>query len=292
MRQILVTGANGNLGGCLVKELADNTEYGVLAVVNDKAKLFESLEREKVLNRNKVTALDQEEFFLGNHDFYACVHMAFSRANKPCRDIAASLDYTNKVFSKVKTVNNARVIYISSQSVYGSSSEWRTETCEPAPEIVYSMAKYAGEKLLEASEIDSYSILRLDYVIQSQRLVAALCKSVKEEHKIYLKGGKQTFSYIDRTDVAKAVIALLNRKDEWKHIYNVGPNRMRYSLLGIAEVVKLVAENHGVKDVTIDLIEDDTELWSGMDSSLFMTDTGWTPAVDIYNMVEMIYEKV
>ncbi len=293
MKQILITGANGNLGGCLVKELADNTDYGVIAVANSKEKIYEMFQRESIINKDRITAWDQEDFFNADaSEIYAAVHMAFSRANKPNQDIASSLDYSIRIYEKLKELNVQKVIYLSSQSVYGNTSEWRKEDCKPAPDGVYPMAKYAGEKLLETEGFPEYSTLRLDYVIQSQRLVPVLCRSAKENRRIQLKGGKQTFSYIDRTDVAKAITALLNSNNPWKPVYNVGPNKMRYSLMNIAEGVKSVAEKHGVEGVTIELEENDTELWSGMDSSLFMRDTGWKPSMDINQMVEKVYQNV
>lgn len=290
MRKILVTGANGNLGSCLIKELADHTDYGVIAVGNNKCKINEALDKEGVDNRNKVILLNQDEFYrLENVELFAAVHAAFSRANKSYTDIALSLDYSRNVYRKLMKIGIKRVIYLSSQSVYGSTSEWRKEDSRPAPDTVYSMAKYAGEKLLEAEFADSdieYSSLRLDYVIQSQKLVPTLCKDAKVKKVINLVGGKQTFSYIDRTDVARAIVSLLNCKRTNVSVYNVGPNRMRFTLIEIANIVKSIAEKHGINDVVINLSESDTELWSGMDSSLFMKDTGWKPSMNILQMVE------
>ena len=218
--------------------------------------------------------------------------MAFSRANRPKQDIASSLDYSIRTYDKLRELNVQKVVYLSSQSVYGSTAEWRKEDCKPAPDGVYPMAKYAGEKLLETAGFREYSTLRLDYVIQSQRLVPVLCQNAKEKGEIQLKGGKQTFSYIDRTDVAKAIVSLLNSDVPWKPVYNVGPNMMRYSLMDIAEIVKSVAMKHGIESVSIELEENDTEMWSGMDSTVFMTDTGWKPSMDIYQMVDKIYQEM
>lgn len=293
MKSVLITGANGNLGGSLAKELADNTEYRLVTISSEKQKVYEMLDREDVGNREKIIVLNQEEFFsLEKCDIFAAIHMAFSRVNRPNHEIAASLDYTKRVFQKLKEINVPKVIYLSSQSIYGAISEWRREDCKPAPDSVYSMAKYAGEKILESMEFSEYSILRLDYVIQSQKLVPTFCRNAKEKKELTLKGGKQTFSYIDRTDVAKAIVALLNSNNAWKTVYNVGHNRTRYTLMDIAEVVKAIAEKHGIRDITINLEENDTELWSGMDSSLFMYDTGWKPSMDINQMVEKIYQTV
>ncbi len=295
MNYVLITGANGNLGGTLVKELCENSSFGVVAIASDKTKIFEMLDRENVRRRDKVEAISSEDFFnkdLPSLNIFAAVHMAFSRAIKPSKDIASSIDYSRKIYRRFHELSVPRVIYLSSQSVYGTTSEWRSEATLVSPEIIYSMAKYAGEKLLEAEFENTdtkFSSLRLDYVIQSQRLVSALCKQAKEKGVISLKGGNQTFSYIDKRDVAKAIVALIQYNGEWKHIYNVGPNKMRLSLTEIAEVIKSVAKNNGVEKIEIQLEKNDTELWSGMDSSRFMSDTGWKPVLSIYDMVAEIY---
>lgn len=297
--QILITGANGTLGGSLIKELTEATDYGIIAISNSREKVLEMLEREQIADRERVAPFSQESFFHGDWKdtrISAAVHLAFSRANRPNTDIANSLDYAKDAFRRLYDMQVPRVVYLSSQSVYGSTPDWRREDCPAAPETLYSMAKYAGEKLLEAQFCGhssvSCSTLRLDYVIQSQKLVGALCRDAKYNGTISLKGGRQTFSYIDKTDVAKAIVALLRYGGSWKPVYNVGPNKMRYTLPEIADIVASVAAKHGRQDITIELEETDAALWSGMDSSLFMNDTGWRPSMDIYQMVEKIFMTV
>lgn len=296
--RILVTGANGNLGGALVKELVDNAEYEVIALCSEESKVYSMIDREQIVHNNRVSAMSNNTFF--NTDWSAAgvtagIHMAFSRANQPKERIANSLDFSRDVYRRLHELGIPRTVYLSSQSIYGSTSEWRSEYCIPAPETVYSMAKYAGEKLLEtefAGTATKYSVLRLDYVIQSQKLVPALCRSAKETCTIKLQGGKQTFSYIDKSDAVKAISALLNYKGIWQKVYNVGPNRMRYTLFEVAEVVAKVAEEHGAGKVNILLDKNDTLLWAGMDSSRFINDTGWYPLMDFYQMVGKIYEEI
>lgn len=299
MSRILITGANGNLGGALIKELLLTTDFSVIAVCNSIEKFNDMLLREGIKDSSRILLFMQEEFFNSDWkelDIIAAVHMAFSRANKSNEDIAGSLDYSKDVFKRIYDQHITKVIYISSQSVYGSTSEWRTEALKPAPGSLYAMAKYAGEKLLEMQFCGStdvkYTTLRLDYVIQSQRLVSALCRTAKEKECITIQGGKQIFSYIDRIDVAKAIVAMIKFDGQWKPVYNVGHNRTRYTIMEIAETVKAVCMNNGIQNVQINLDKNDTELWAGMDSTLFMEDTGWNPSMNIYQMVEGIYEKV
>lgn len=296
---VLITGADGRLGGALVKELVKRRKFGVISASLNKKMSYDMFEREGITNRENIVVMDQKDLFSGSWNglnVAAAIHMAFSRGNRPSIEIANSLDYARDVYQRLYDMGVPKVVYISSQSVYGNTSSWRTETLSPSPESIYAMAKYAGEKLLESRFMGradvEHTILRLDYVIQSQKLVPALCKDAKEKGVLTLRGGKQTFSYIDKSDVATAIAALLESHTPWRPIYNVGPNKMRYSLLQIAEIVKTVAEKHGVNNVTIDLQENDTELWSGIDSSSFIADTGWEPSMDIYQMVEAIYEEV
>ena len=296
---VIVTGANGNLGSSLVKELADNSAYKVLALARTKDKMHDAIERSGITNKDKIIVSSYEEFFAEQkHDsnIFAAVHMAFSRAGKQFADIADSLEFSKLLYRKLHELHIPRIVYTSSQSVYGSVSCWRAENIPAAPETVYSMAKYAGEKLLEEvfEEDDSvkYSSLRLDYVIQSQKLVYTLCRNAKMNGELNLKGGKQTFSYIDKTDVAKAVVKLLDHEGEWKRVYNVGHDKMRYTLIGMSDIVLDTAKKFGKDNIQVNIDENDTELWSGMDSMAFMEDTGWKPTKDIYQMVEEIYEEI
>ncbi len=133
-----------------------------------------------------------------------------------------------------------------------------------------------------------HAVIRLDIVMQSQNLVKALCRDAKEKGLLTLRGGKQVFSYLDADDVPGAILSLLVSKSTWRPIYNVGPNRKRYTLVEVAEFVKCVAATEGI-EVQIDLTEDDSALWAGMDSSNFIADTGWKPQYDIEQMIRKMF---
>ena len=298
MKRIVVTGADGNLGGRLVKRLADETDYGVIAVSSFPERLPEMVERGKIVNNDKVSLYSSEEFFsadLSALQAEGAVHLAFSRGIYPSGDIASSLDYSLAAFRKIADSGVQNAIYVSSQSVYGAFQDFRTPETEPSPSSVYAMAKYAGEKLFEAVYIGKeqlqHTILRLDLVAQSQRLIIGLCKSAMETGVLILKGGKQLFSYIDADDVPTALTALLLTDKQWRPVYNVGHDRERYTLTDVAKVVCEVAAEHG-KEVTIQLTEDDTALYAGMDTSAFLQDTGWLPCYSLKEIITRIYESL
>lgn len=297
-KTIFVTGASGFLGTKLIERLLDNSKYRVLALLLNQENEHEFRNRFPSAEQERLAVIkekDLSESLLSTFDIDSAIHFAFSRRNCPYSDIASSIDFCGKIFRILSRSGVLRVIYISSQGVYGNTQEIRTEQTIPAPATVYSMAKYAGEKMLqvyfEGTDVET-TIVRLEGIIQSQKLVRALCKQVADTNKICLKGGKQKFSYLDADDAVAAFEALLLFKGKWKPIYNIGPNRCRYNLVEVAEAVAQVGEKLGYGATDILLETQDIEMWAGMDSSLITQDTGWVPQYDLHQMIERIYKSM
>lgn len=59
----------------------------------------------------------------------------------------------------------------------------------------------------------------------------------------------------------------------------------RFNLVELANIVADAAEKCGYKKPEINLEEDDTVLWAGMDSTKFMHRTGWMPTVSLEESV-------
>lgn len=298
MKYVLVTGADGFLGGKFIKRILDDSGFGVIAVTDFVERLPEMISRTMIKNTDKMTVMSTEEMLLADLTTFSiegAVHFAFSRAVFPNKDIANSLDYCLKVYGKIVDSNIKKSIYMSSQSVYGDYEELRSELVPPAPNSVYAMAKYAGEKIIEACYRDKkdlqYTFVRLDNVIESQNLVRSLCRNAKDNGCLKLTGGKQVFSYIAADEVPSALLALLTTSTRWKHIYNVGADCMRATLVDVAKAVQMVAAQYGTI-VTVDLVESDTKLWAGMNIDSFKNDTGWSPEKDLIEMVRQVYLTV
>lgn len=295
--RVLITGANGLLGGKVIKTILENTCFDVTAVAATKKKVLEMEKREGIKNVERI-------HFLSNHDFlnfetelldnvYGAVHFAFSRRIRPADDIAASIDFSAAVFNRLAGMDIDRVINVSTQAVYGGTSKIRTEDMIPAPESIYAMAKYAAEKIfelcMEKSFIQNYTSLRLDLVVQSQKVVKMLCEQAKIG-KLQLRGGEQRFSFIDAEDAANAVVTMLQSPAGWDRVYNVGWNRVQYSLMEVAEIVAETAEKKGYAHPEIELDKQEIVLWSGMDSSKFMGYTGWKPKLDLRMMTAGFFD--
>ena len=295
MKKVLITGADGRIGGTLVRRLLDETDFSVVGVSFTREMFDGMLDRMEIRDRSRTAFLSHEEFLSPDtplDDLYAAVHLAFSRRNCPAADIASSIDFASAVFGRLAVSGAERVINLSSQGVYGKTEEFRTEDTPPAPETQYTMAKYAAEVIFNthfgSGRVPDYANLRLDPVVQSQNLVIALCKQAKEG-KISLRGGEQRFSFIDVEDAASALTAMLLSPAGWAHTYNVGWNRMRFTLTEVADHVAAVSERLGFGRPEITLEKQDIVLWAGLDSTRFSAHTGWKPEISFDQMIERIF---
>lgn len=297
-RCILVTGANGLLGGKLIRQLLEATEFRIAAVAATEEKMQAALSREGIMDKGRIHFISNEQFLCGGADLsdvFGAVHLAFSRRVRPAVEIAASIDMSRKVFTRLAEAGINRIINMSSQGVYGNAPDVRTEDTLPGPESPYSMAKYASEVVfamcMGGSTVQNWTSLRLDPVVQSQNLVRTLCAHARDG-KLELRGGKQRFSFIDASDSAEAVVAMLCSSGGWERVYNVGWNRHWYTLVEVAEIVADAAEEVGIGRPVITLKEQDIMLYAGMDSTRFMKHTGWIPKKDLKAMaIDMIQQK-
>lgn len=294
-KQVIISGANGFLGGKIIKCILEKTDYSVIAVASDIGKIDEMITREGA-DGSRIISVSSGELFAGIYSLsnvIGSIHLAFSRRTRPYHDIANSIDYSWSFFKTLREACIQNNILISSQGVYGETEEFRTEKTAVAPSSPYTMAKYATEILFEEVLGKSKrTIIRLESVIQSQNLVVSLCKQAKYEKVIRLRGGKQRFSYVDSDDVGMACVALLKSAGEWKSIYNVGSNNERYTIIQIAEKVANITVKNGFPRPDIKLVKEEISLNMGMNCELFMRDTGWHPQYGIDEMIERIFLSV
>lgn len=289
---ILITGVDGYLGGKITKKLIDETSWNVIGLTMSTDFVQNMVKREGITEFNRVSFLTNEEFLKSDSSSLqidGAVHLAFSRRMQPAADIASSIVFASSIFHKLADCGADRVINMSSQGVYGNTEEIRTEQTPPAPATQYTMAKYAAEVLFNDILKDClhHTNFRLDPVAQSQNVLKGLCKS-GINGKIFLKGGKQVFSFIDANEVPGAALSMLRSEGEWAKVYNVGWNQRRYTLVELAELVADAIERVGRKRPEIELQEENISLWAGMDSTEFTAKTGWKPEIGMEETLDSI----
>lgn len=290
---ILITGANGYIGKNLIDNIIDKQSFFITALVRDKSDLANKY---KCFNNIKVIEIDElfnNNILLENIDIL--VHLAFARRFRPNSDIADSLQFSKNIFQIAKKNKISAILNISTQGVYGNANELRNESTKVAPEMMYAMAKYANEVILE-SVFDNTETkicnMRLDSVAANQNLLPVFVKNAYEKGKIEIIGGKQIFSFLDVRDVVNAIIMLIkNPANQWKSIYNVGANNVIYNIKELAKVVADRMQLRFGKKVIITIEPKDIVTYAGINSTLFMKDTGWKPIYGIEDIVDSVIDE-
>ena len=168
MMTILITGASGFLGHFLTLELLKHEDVKIIAILGrpeDKAAPLPNHHRLKIYPMNALW----DEVFDGVDTVINC---AFAR-NNDSQQLAESLDFTEKEIKRFEEIKVKSVINISSQGVYQrlKVGELSSEKSPIAPIDLYSVAKYACEKMFRVSEIPYVTNVRLASLYMSQRFL-------------------------------------------------------------------------------------------------------------------------
>ena len=278
-RLLVLTGAGGRIGRSLIARVIGLTKWRIIAFSSSLDVDPAWGDRVHIHGNEEIDTLLPTLF-----DVDTCVHLAFSRRFKTNSEIALSLDFSAKLY-KAAFACGCRVINLSTVGVYGLNPSFPDENTKPAPDSLYSMAKYASEVLMyscfQDSLVDTTNV-RLSGIAQSQRVLPIFIENAKSKGVIQITGGKQQFSWIDIRDAVDALIALVAYDGKWRGVYNVSLDKRRFMITDLAEVVASVAERKGyTKTEIIVTPSDDNPICVGWSSEAFMQDTGWKPKVSI-----------
>ena len=117
-------------------------------------------------------------------------------------------------------------------------------------------------------------------------------KNAFENFKINIIGGQQAFSWLDVEDATEAIVMLLNiSMDYWKTVYNVSLNNANYNIVDIANIVVKRMKERFNKDVEISIKKDDSNFRISIDSSLFISDTGWQPKRSLEYTIDKVIDE-
>lgn len=286
-KKIVVTGASGFLGSHLVERLKDDERYVVYALSSKSDELKEKLGGENVEYSHK-DALDAE--MMKDSIVISC---AYPR-NSTGTAIADGLRYIQKVFKTAVENGAAAIINISSQSVYSQQrTEAATEETPVCLECPYAVGKYAVELMLESicwGSDTKYTSLRMASLIGpgfDQRIVNRFVKQALEAGKLTVKRNQQKFGFFDVEDAVGGIVAMLGKVEkDWKPVYNLGGEEA-YTLIEIAENVKVVLE----KPVEIEVIDGDEAGNSELNVDSFKRDFGALNVCDLKSSVKRIVKS-
>lgn len=205
MANILVTGANGQLGS----ELRDlSADYGHQFYFTDIGEL----------DLTDVDAI--EDYFDGKnitHCINCAAYTAVDKAEKEInRAIAINVDAVRNL-AEVCALNKTLLIHISTDFVFnGNSCRPYMETDKPKPINVYGQSKYEGEKQA-LKENQATIILRTSWLYSSYgaNFVKTMLKAGEEKDTlkvIFDQAGTPTYA----ADLATAILQIIDKSISWK----------------------------------------------------------------------------
>lgn len=281
MKTVLVTGASGFLGHHLVMELLKDDQLQVIAICGrpeDKANPLPTH------SRLKVFPLDS--LFVEKWDSIdTVVNCAFARSND-AKLLAEAFDFTEKEIRLFEDFKVKSVVNVSTQGVYQRRpvGELSNEESPIEPIDLYSMAKYACEKVFRVSSIPYVTNVRLASLYMPQRFLHFFIQKALNREPFTVTAPYQYAALLDVKDAASGLASIAIMDPEKRaDVYNLGIG-VQYSLLEYAESVKAIGDSLGYS-VHFDINDKGTTVCAGMDCSRLMNDTGWKP---IFMKDEMI----
>jgi nucleoside-diphosphate-sugar epimerase/carbamoylphosphate synthase large subunit len=289
VKGMLITGTTGVIGGRLIRSLASVGGYALFTLDRNKD-LARQLHGELVKD-----CYDWDDFVDGRFTlagFDRLCHLAAARPHHGASAIAESLKRTFELFQRAAEHGLHDIVYISSQSVYGTAVEppWH-ESQQPAPETPYAQSKLAGEFALDAlkreyPELNHVSlrmatITGADKNISNYEAIAKICGRLIRREKVVVRGGEQRLERIDVDDAVEALSTVLcSSSSDWKNVYNVGTNHP-VMLKDIITHIETELRTHGYTAFDLEIQASTNEKSFGMDSSLFNADFSWKPTKDM-----------
>lgn len=313
MSKILVTGATGLIGQCLVKKLiADGNS--VIAIVRNKEKSIEILGNE---NENlQYIVGDVTTFKPQKYNIDYIIHGASQTASKafvdePVETIMTALKGTQNMLEVAKLSNIKGFVYLSSMEVYGypTTDEKINESHNTNIDPMIVRSCYPESKRMCESLCTSYcseygvpaTVLRLTQTFgpgvkyDDARVFAEFARCVIENRNIVLKTkGETKRSYLFIEDAVAAILSVMYNGISGE-AYNAA-NESTYC--SIFEMANMVAKRFGESNIKV-VIEQNENDNNGYAPTLHMNlDTsklrklGWEPQVDLETMFRLMIDDM
>ncbi len=254
--QVLVIGGAGYIGCFLVRRLLgdgsrvrvlDNALYG-LEPIQDLL-CHPNLEYVDGDSRNI------QDVVKAMHQVSSVVHLAAIVGDSACEldhRAAIEINYaaTRMLIEIAKGCGVERFLFASSCSVYGATNEFMDENSKVEPVSLYGGTKVSSERVLFQAAGPNFHpvIMRFATVFglsnrpRFDLVVNLLAAKARQDGVITIFNGRQWRPFIHVKDLAEAIILLLSAplSAVSTEIFNVGDNRLNFTLDEVAEVVQRV----------------------------------------------------
>ena len=257
MANILVTGGAGFVGSNLVNRLlhenhevsiVDNFSNGLRTNVPNQAKLYEYDLGDKAWISS-----------MANTKFDIVIHCAAQSSNatsfkNPHRDLNDNLLSTLNIIEFCNAMSIKRIIFTSSMSVYGNTSNFPTKSStSPLPETFYALHKATSEKYFHYNPHLNWTIFRLyttygagqNLANREQGLVKIFLKYILDNEPVQIHGsGERIRDIIHVNDVVEAIVLSLNNQVTFGKTYNLGTGQT----ILVSEIIAQIYSNLGIQD--------------------------------------------
>lgn len=268
---ILVTGATGLIGSCMVETLMMNPhrDYHVYASGRNE---------ERAKNRFKYF-FDDERFHFIRHDvlypldsdtaFHYIIHAASNAspayfAQKPVEIIKSNIDGVVHLIEYGLKHGMKRFLYVSSGEIYGEgdgrefAEDYSGYVDCTLPRSCYPSSKRAAETLCVsyASEYGADVVIARPchtygpfFTEQDNRVYAQFIRNVLRGEDIVMKStGEQFRSWCYVVDCISALLYIL-LKGENGHAYNIADSKSNISIRELAEIIARIGKKKVIVDV-------------------------------------------
>jgi len=256
---ILITGVLGHIGSSLLENISKvknlKKVYLIDSVRSNNLNVLFNLKKSKVkLNFIEGDLLDDSVLKKIKDNINVVIHLA-SITNAEASFKFKNLIYKNNlgIFKKICNFclkKKAKLIHLSSTSIYGSQSSLVDENCNfLKPQSPYADVKLLEEKYLQKKENSKlkYISLRLGTITgvsKGMRFHTAVNKFcyktlLKEEVPIWNNAIDQYRPYLSLSDAIKTFIYIINNNFFNRQIYNVLTNNYT-----VREILKIIKNNN------------------------------------------------
>jgi nucleoside-diphosphate-sugar epimerase len=301
---ILVTGATGLIGGCLVESLMmnPNRDYHVYASGRNEER---ARKRFAEFAEDKAFHFIQHDVMLplqSDVDFDYIIHAASNAspnffAQKPVEVIKSNIDGVANLMEYGLTHGMKRFLYVSSGEVYGEgdgrifTEDYSGYVNPTSPRSCYPSSKRAAETLCVsyAAEYSADVVIARPchtygphFTEQDNRVYAQFIRNVLRGKDIVMKStGEQFRSWCYVVDCASALLYILLKGESGK-AYNIADEKSNISIRELAETIAEIGE----KKVVIDVPDaDEKRGYNPVMKSVYSTERleamGWSARFDI-----------
>lgn len=250
MSSILVTGATGLIGSCLVEKLSKKNDIRCLLLKNDDTKLLDDLGAE-IFYGDITNAKSLKPAVKGVDKVF---HLAAAFKKDLPKNASqkfymkVNVNGTRNVMEACKQSNVGRVVHFSASGVYGHSSDKPISESAPyRPTNPYEISKCEGEKVvLEYIEAGlPVTIIQPTIVYGPREKVAFLrmFKAIKNGTFRVVGDGKNHWHLVYVENLVDGIILASKKKKAVGQKYLIGDEKSH----SVNEIVSTVASELGVK---------------------------------------------